>query len=120
MALKEKIGSAKIVRALSFWNNVTKATLKDMPVDLSSRQTAVMLTVYLVPPPHSVKSLSDGLKISKPAICRAIDVLENERLVKRTRNRHDNRNVIIQRTAKGAAYLNELADIILSTSKDAA
>jgi DNA-binding MarR family transcriptional regulator len=120
MAPKEKIGSAKIIRALSFWNNVTQAALKEMPIDLSARQTAVMMTVYLVPPPHSVKSLADGLKISKPAICRAIDALEKQRLVKRTRNRHDNRNVFIQRTAKGANYLNELADIILSAPKEAA
>ena len=120
MATKEKIGSAKIIRALSFWRNVTKATLKEMPVDLSARQTAVMLTIYLMPPPHSVKSLADNLKISKPAVCRAIDALENDRLVKRSRDRHDNRNVLIQCTSKGSAYLNDLADIILSTSKDAA
>jgi len=120
MAAKEKLGSAKIIRALSFWHNVTSTALKEMPVDLSARQTAILLTVYLMPPPHSVKSIADGLQISKPAVCRAIDALEKDRLVKRSRDRHDNRNVLIGRTAKGSSYLNELADIILSMSKEAA
>ena len=120
MVAHDKIGSAKMMRALSFWRNITRTTLKQMPVDLSARQTAVMLTIYLVPPPHSVKSLADSLQISKPAVCRAVDALEKDRLIKRARDRQDKRNVLIQRTTKGATYLNNLADIILSSSKEAA
>jgi DNA-binding MarR family transcriptional regulator len=121
MATKEdKIGSSKMVRALSFWHGVTSTALKKMPVDLSARQTAVLLNVYLMPSPHSIKSLADDLMISKPAICRAIDALEAVKLVKRLRDRQDKRNVLIQRTAKGSIYLSEFADIILSMSKDAA
>lgn len=116
----EKIASSKTIRALAFWHNVTATALKQMPVDLSSRQQAILLNVYLMPGPHSIKSLSDELMISKPAICRAIDALETAKLVKRIRDKQDKRNVLIQRTVKGSVYLSEFADIILSMTKDAA
>lgn len=121
MATKEeKIGSSKTLRALSFWHGVTATALQKMPVDLSARQTAVLLHIYLMPMPHSIKSLADDLMISKPAICRAIDALETAKLVKRIRDKQDKRNVIIQRTVKGSVYLSEFADIILSINKEAA
>ena len=117
---EEKIGSSKIIRALSFWHGVTSTALKQMPIDLSARQTAVLLSVYLMPAPHSIKSLADDLIISKPAVCRAVDALEAAKLVKRQRDRQDKRNVLIQRTVKGSVFLSEFADIILSMSKEAA
>lgn len=116
----EKIGSNRTIRALSFWHGVTANALKQMPVDLSARQTAVLLGVYLMPPPHSIKSIADELMISKPAVCRAVDALEKAKLVKRLRDRADKRNVLLQRTVKGSVYLSEFADIILSVSKEAA
>ena len=115
----EKIGT-RTMRALSFWHGVTSGALRKMPVDLSSRQTAVLLNVYLVPSAHSIKSIADELMISKPAVCRAVDALEKAKLVKRQRDRSDKRNVLIQRTVKGSVYLSEFADIILSVSKEAA
>lgn len=115
---EEKIGSSKTIRALSFWHGVTATALKKMPVDLSARQTAVLLNIYLMPSPHSIKSLSEELIISKPAICRAIDALEAAKLVKRLRDKQDKRNVLIQRTVKGSVYLSEFADIILSASRE--
>jgi DNA-binding MarR family transcriptional regulator len=117
---EEKIGSSKIIRALSFWHNINAAALKQMPMDLSARQQAVLLSIYLLPGPHSIRSLSHELMISKPAICRAIDVLEKTKLVKRTRDKEDRRNVFVQRTVKGQSYLSEFADIILTQSKEAA
>ncbi len=117
-AKEEKIGSSKTIRALSFWHGVTAAALQRMPVDLSARQTAVLLNIYIMPSPHSIKSLSEELMISKPAICRAVDALENAKMVKRIRDKQDKRNVIIQRTVKGSVYLSEFADIILSASKE--
>jgi DNA-binding MarR family transcriptional regulator len=114
------VGSSKIIRALSFWHGVTATALKQMPIDLSARQTAVLLNVYLMPPPHSIKSLAEDLIISKPAVCRAVDALEKSKLVKRVRDKQDKRNVLIQRTVKGSVYLSEFADIILTMSKEAA
>ncbi|MDX2072757.1 MAG: helix-turn-helix domain-containing protein [Alphaproteobacteria bacterium] len=116
----EKIGNNRTIRALSFWHGVTASALKQMPVDLSARQTAVLLNVYLMPGAHSIKTIADELMISKPAICRAVDALEKAKLVKRIRDRGDKRNVLLQRTVKGSVYLSEFADIILSASKEAA
>lgn len=120
MAKQEKIGSPRSVRALAFWHGVTAAALKQMPLDLSARQTAVLLNIYLIHQPHSIKSLAEELDISKPAVCRAVDALENAKLVRRTRDKQDKRNVLILPTAKGTAFLNEFADIILQVSKEAA
>ncbi|MEZ5691810.1 MAG: helix-turn-helix domain-containing protein [Rickettsiales bacterium] len=114
----EKISSSKTIRALTFWHGVTSTALQKMPFDLSARQTAVLLNVYLMPPPHSIKLLSEELQISKPAICRAVDALESAKLLKRTRDKQDKRNVLIQRTVKGSVYLSEFADIILSMSRE--
>lgn len=116
----EKIGSSKMVRALSFWHGVTATALQEMPIDLSARQQAVLLNVYLMPAPHTVKGLAEDLMISKPAICRAIDALEAAKLVRRRRDKDDGRNVFVQRTVKGSVYLSEFADIIMTHSKIAA
>jgi len=117
MAAK-KIAS-KTLRALSLWRGITTAALKDMPIDLSARQTAILLTVHLESGPHSLKSLTKNLSISKPAVCRAVDVLENAKLVRRAADKKDGRNMWIVPTAKGSAYLHELAAIILQVSKAA-
>ena len=119
-AKEEKFGSSKTIRALSFWHVVTSVALQKMPVDLSARQTAVLLNVYLIPSPHSIKSLSDELLISKPAVCRAVDALESMKLVKRVRDKQDKRNVLLQRTVKGSVYLSEFADIIINATKETA
>jgi len=117
---EERIGSSKTMRALTFWHGVTASALKQMSLDLSARQTAVLLNVYLMPGPHSIKSLSEELMISKPATCRAVDALQRAKLLRRLRDREDRRNVLIQRTVKGSVYLSEFADIILNASKEAA
>ena len=116
----QRISSPRVVKALSFWHGVTSGALKYMPIDLSARQTAVLLHIYMEEAPHSIKTIAEDLDISKPAICRAVDTLEREKLVKRLRDRNDKRNVILQKTTRGSAYLSEFADIILSESKKAA
>jgi DNA-binding MarR family transcriptional regulator len=116
----EKISSPKTKKALTFWQGVNTIALQRMPVDLSARQTSTLLHVYLNAEPHTIKSLSEILEMSKPAVCRAIDALETAKLVKRTIDRSDRRNVLIARTAKGTAYVQEFADIIMMASKEAA
>lgn len=120
MSKEEKIGSHRTMKALTFWHGVTASALRHMSLDLSARQTAVLLNVYLLPQPHSIKSLAEELNISKPAICRAVDALQRAKLVRRIRDKNDGRNVLIQRTVKGSVYLSEFADIILNASKEAA
>lgn len=108
---------SRAIQALQFWRTALVASMHALSVDLSSRQMGMLLTVYLETGPHSVKSLSESLGISKPAVCRGLDVLEQLSLIKRQRDNEDKRNVLIQRTVKGSVYLSEFSDIILKTSK---
>ncbi len=101
------------LQALNLWHDITSASLQELPYDLSARQMAVMTTVYLTPPPHTICSLSEGLKVSKPAICRAVDTLSMMNLIKRKKDEDDRRNVFIQRTVSGSVFLSDLADIIM-------
>ncbi|MAR56791.1 MAG: MarR family transcriptional regulator [Rickettsiales bacterium] len=99
--------------ALQFMRRITVAGLKELPEDLSSRQTAVLTTVYLTEPPHTIRNLSERLNISKPAVCRAVDGLSMMGLIKRKKDENDGRNVFIQRTVQGSVYLSDMADIVM-------
>ena len=98
--------------ALSLWYDVTSTALNELPYDLSQRQIAVLLTVYMAPPPHTVRSMAARLNISKPAICRALDALSRMDFVRRKKDEHDKRNVYIQRTIAGSVFLHDFANII--------
>lgn len=84
----------------------------DNTSDLSARQTAVLLSVYLTPAPHTVRALATDLNISKPAISRAIDKLSVLGLIQRQTDENDRRSVLLERTLEGAKYVTMLGDII--------
>ena len=100
------------LKALNLWHNITCASLSELPYDLSARQMAVLTTVYLSKGPHTIRSLSESLNVSKPAICRAVDTLSMMDLIKRKKDDDDKRNVFIQRTISGSVFLSDMADII--------
>ena len=99
--------------ALHLWQQVTSSCVRMKSYDLSMRQLAVLLSVYLEPAPHTVKNLAERMNISKPAICRALDYLARSGLLKRMRDEHDRRNVLIQRTVKGSVFLTEFSELIM-------
>lgn len=84
---------------------------RDAP-DLSARQMALLLTVYLTPPPHTVRGLAATLNVSKPAITRALDRLGTLDMIRRKQDEADRRSVLVQRTVKGSVYLSEFSDLI--------
>lgn len=102
--------------ALNLWHRVVTSSLRELPYDLSQRQIGVLLTIYMSPPPHTVRSLSAGLAISKPAVCRALDVLSRLDLVRRKKDEDDRRNVMLQRTVSGSVFLRDFADLIVRES----
>ncbi|MCI5050392.1 MAG: MarR family winged helix-turn-helix transcriptional regulator [Rickettsiales bacterium] len=106
------------IDALNLWHRIISRTLKELPYDLSARQMAVLGTVYLTDPPHTVRNLSERLNISKPAICRAVDTLSMMELIKRKKDEQDRRNVFIQRTVNGSVFLSDFGDLILSELSD--
>jgi DNA-binding MarR family transcriptional regulator len=99
-------------QALEVWRGAVLEVVRRDPADLSARQMAVVLTVYLSPPPHTVRGLATTLNVSKPAITRALDRLEKLEFVRRKPDESDRRSVLVQRTVKGSVYLRETADLI--------
>ena len=104
-------------QALKLWHAVALSMVKDDEPDLSVRQVCILLTIYLEAPPHTVRDLAKRLEVSKPVITRALDSMGKLELVTRRRDDKDRRNVLIQRTVKGALYLERLADTIGNLSR---
>lgn len=105
-------------QALKLWHDVTLDLVKGGEQDLTARQTSILLTVYLEPPPHSVRGLARKLNVTKPAITRALDTLGRMKLLDRRRDEADRRNVVILRTVEGALYLEQLADLVVRKSAE--
>jgi len=87
--------------------------------DLSARQLAVFLTCYLMDGGHTVRGLAADLKVSKPAITRALDRLGELDYARRKVDPADRRSVLVQRTVKGAAFLRDLTKILGEASNAA-
>ncbi len=109
----------KAVQALDLWRGaIVESVRRDSP-DLSARQMALLLTVYMTPPPHTVRGLAADLNVSKPAVTRALDRLSELGMIKRKIDDADRRSVLVQRTVKGSVYLREFADIIVAAAAQA-
>jgi DNA-binding MarR family transcriptional regulator len=102
------------IQALRLWHDVTLDLVRDGEQDLSARQVTILLTIYLETPPHTVRGLASKLGVTKPAITRALDTMGKMELVSRRRDDADRRNVVVQRTVKGALYVEKLGDVIVS------
>ena len=99
---------------LELWRQVIFEIVsrKENDADLSSRQTAILLKVYMSDPPHTVKALAAEMNVSKSAISKALDKLSVLDLVKRQTDEKDRRSINLSRTVKGARYVMKLGDII--------
>jgi len=106
------------LQALDLWRRATVTSVRRDAPDLSARQMALLLSVYLMPPPHTVRGLADALKISKPAITRALDRLSDIGLVRRKPDEQDRRSVLIQRTVRGSVFLREFAELIAAAATE--
>ena len=104
--------------ALRLWHDVHLALVRDDQPDLSARQLAILLTVYLEAPPHTVRGLAKKLAVTKPVNTRPLDTMGKLDLVSRRRDQSDRRNVLIQRTVKGALFIERLADTISARALD--
>jgi DNA-binding MarR family transcriptional regulator len=102
-------------QALELWRRTIVAGVRHDVPDLSARQMAVLLTVYLKSPPHTVRGLASALQISKPAISRSLDRLSDLGLLRRKTDESDRRSVLIQRTLRGSVFLREYGEIIVGS-----
>lgn len=105
-------------QALRLWQDVVFAQVRDGERDLTLRQMAVLLTVYLEPPPHTVRGLAEKLAVTKPVITRALDTMGRLGLVTRRRDEADRRNVLVHRTLEGALAVERLGDIIVARHRN--
>ena len=85
--------------------------------DMTQRQFALLLQVYLGPPPHTVRGLATELSMSKPAVTRALDRLSALGLLKRSPDAVDRRSVLVKRTVAGAIFLRDFADLAAREAK---
>ena len=104
------------IEALDLWRRAIVDSVRIDAPDLSARQMAMLLTVYLTPPPHTVRGMAATLNISKPAVTRAIDRLGELGLVRRKPDENDRRSVLIQRTVKGSVFLREFGELVVSAA----
>lgn len=92
-------------QALDLWRSALTAYVRSDESDMTARQQAVLMTVALTPGPHTVRGLSTHLNIAKPAVTRALDVLERNALIRRIPDENDLRSVHIERTTQGMDWL---------------
>lgn len=102
---------------LGAWRDVMADAVRAEGPDLSMRQWAILLTVYLNPGPHTVRALARDLKVPKPAISRALDALSILKYVRRVRDQEDKRIVLVQKTPEGAIYVDNFAHLVEGRSE---
>jgi DNA-binding MarR family transcriptional regulator len=101
-------------QALRLWQRVTLSEVRAAAPDLTMRQVAILFTIYLDSPPHTVRGLAATLKVTKPVITRALDTMGALQLVSRHRDENDRRNVLIRRTVQGALFVERFGDAIIA------
>jgi len=80
--------------------------------DLTNRQMALMLMVYLKDGPHTVRGLARDLGVSKPVVTRALNTLGTLGYLRRERDDADRRNIFVAQTKLGAEFLDEFSELI--------
>jgi DNA-binding MarR family transcriptional regulator len=103
--------------ALSLWFSALSDSVRAQGPDLSARQMAILLAIYLDSPPHTVRGLAAQMEISKPAVTRALDSLSRQGYVRRAPDPDDGRSVVLQRTVKGSVYLSEFSDLVMNAAR---
>jgi DNA-binding MarR family transcriptional regulator len=99
-------------RALSKWMKTLVDYVRSGKPDLTNRQMALLLAVYLKPGPHTVRGLAHLLGVSKPVVTRALNTLGTLGYLRRERDEADRRNIFVAQTAKGADFLDGFGSLI--------
>ena len=92
-------------QALRSWMQTLISYVRSGQPDLTNRQMALMLLVYLTPGPHTVRGLATLLGVSKPVITRALNTLGALGYLRRVRDESDRRNVFVAKTNSGQDFL---------------
>ncbi|MEN3971106.1 MarR family winged helix-turn-helix transcriptional regulator [Sphingomicrobium sp. XHP0235] len=92
---------------LATWMRTLTGYVRSGSPDLTNRQMALLLVVYLTPGPHTVRGLAQTLNVSKPVVTRALNTLGGLGYLRRERDQDDRRNIFIVRTEEGAEFLEQ-------------
>jgi DNA-binding MarR family transcriptional regulator len=101
-----------MIDPVSIWRTITSEALGPGRVDLTNRQTAILLTIHTEPGPHTVRALAARHGLGKPAVSRALDTLGEAGLVQRVPDPADRRSVLAEPTAEGAALIADMSAAI--------
>lgn len=108
------------VGTLGQWMRTLVDYVRSGEPDLTNRQMALMMTVYVQSGPHTVRGLAEALNVSKPVITRALNKLSALGYLRRERDAADRRNIFVAQTAKGAEFLDGFTDFIAGASHEEA
>ena len=99
-------------RHLAEWMSTLVGYVRSGQPDLTNRQMALLLLVYLTQGPHTVRGLAQALGVSKPVVTRALNTLGALGYLRRERDEADRRNIFIAATDKGANFLEGFGGLI--------
>lgn len=99
-------------QSLELWRHALVSSVRNDSPDLTARQMAILLSVYVGEGPNTVRGLALTLNVSKPAISRALDRLGELGYIRRQRDETDRRSVIVQRTVAGAVFMTDFAALV--------
>lgn len=112
--------ASQAMRSLEMLHRVSSDTVRSAAVDLTSRQFALLLAIFMRPGPHAIRELARQLDLPKPAVTRALDALERQGFVRRKKDREDKRDVSVHRTIKGALFLYDYGENVANRSEETA
>ncbi len=105
-------------QSLGSWMTTLVDYVRSGEPDLTNRQMALLLVVYLKPGPHTVRGLARCLNVSKPVVTRALNRLGALGYLRRQRDDSDKRNIFVARTTEGADFLEEFGQFIGDAEAD--
>ncbi len=99
-------------KSLFSWMHTLVDYVRSGEPDLTNRQMALLMLVYLDKGPHTVRGLARALNVSKPVVTRALNRLGALGYLRRQRDDADKRNIFVARTPKGADFLAEFGQFL--------
>ncbi len=100
------------IDTLDHWMGSLVDYVRSGSPDLTNRQMALLLLVYLTDGPHTVRGLALRLDVSKPVVTRALNRLSALGYLRRERDELDRRNIFVVTTNEGADFLDQFGRLI--------
>ena len=116
--MADTLRSGRNFETLDGWLATLIGYVQSARPDLTNRQMALLMLVYLTEGPHTVRGLAARLKVSKPVVTRALNTLGALGYLRRQKDESDLRNIFVERTPPGIAFLEEFAGLVERTESN--